>query len=445
MSRSLYLFFRYGSAIRHWLRRHISRSGFLLFITLLFSSSLGAHMGQNTVFHFFTLLLVLGFVSICFCLYFKAHIRVVRHLPDFVTEGESFRYRAVIENQGSRVLRNIEFYDELDWHYPTYSEFCNFNKTYTTKSRYFLLVPRWNDLLQKGIAIERERQNLVIMRPETPVEMWQKGTPLRRGIVRYKSVTFFRSDPFGLFWSLSSVSCVNSLLVLPRRYLLPPIQLGGSRKYQPSGVTLASVIGDSQEFLSMRDYRPGDPPRTIHWRSWAKTGKPMVKEFQDEYFNRHGLILDTFATDCSDQCFEKAISVAASFACTVADRDSLLDLLFVGTKAYCFTTGRSVGHSQQLLEILATVQPSPSDSFDELQQLIQQRSNLLSSCICVLLAWDKPRQKMISDILASGIPVLPLVISENEDEVRAQMEGMDSPMPVKYLHPDRIEEGLAKI
>ncbi|MCK5069546.1 MAG: hypothetical protein KAR01_03360, partial [Desulfocapsa sp.] len=92
-----------------------------------------------------------------------------------------------------------------------------------------------------------------------------------------------------------------------------------------------------------------------------------------------------------------------------------------------------------------TVQPSPSDSFDELQQLIQQRSNLLSSCICVLLAWDKPRQKMISDILASGIPVLPLVISENEDEVRAQMEGMDSPMPVKYLHPDRIEEGMAKI
>ena len=44
----------------------------------------------------------------------------------------------------------------------------------------------------------------------------------------------------------------------------------------------------------MRDYRPGDPLRRIHWKSWAKTGRPVVKEYQDEFFVRHGLILDTF-------------------------------------------------------------------------------------------------------------------------------------------------------
>ena len=58
---------------------------------------------------------------------------------------------------------------------------------------------------------------------------------------------------------------------------------------------MASSVGESEEFVSLRDYRRGDPMRHIHWKSWAKTGKPIVKEFQDEFFVRHALILDTFA------------------------------------------------------------------------------------------------------------------------------------------------------
>jgi uncharacterized protein (DUF58 family) len=57
---------------------------------------------------------------------------------------------------------------------------------------------------------------------------------------------------------------------------------------------MASNIGQSEEFVSLREYRRGDPPRHIHWRSWAKAGKPIVKEFEDEFFVRHALVLDTF-------------------------------------------------------------------------------------------------------------------------------------------------------
>ena len=38
----------------------------------------------------------------------------------------------------------------------------------------------------------------------------------------------------------------------------------------------------------------GDPLRKIHWRSWARRGKPVVKEYQEEYFSRIALVLDTF-------------------------------------------------------------------------------------------------------------------------------------------------------
>src|SRR5206468_4952775 len=35
-----------------------------------------------------------------------------------------------------------------------------------------------------------------------------------------------------------------------------------------------------QEYHGLRDYRPGDSPRWIHWRTTARIGKPMVKEFE---------------------------------------------------------------------------------------------------------------------------------------------------------------------
>ena len=35
----------------------------------------------------------------------------------------------------------------------------------------------------------------------------------------------------------------------------------------------------------------------------------------------------------NDEVFEEAVSIAASYACTIETQDSLLDLLFVGTRA----------------------------------------------------------------------------------------------------------------
>src|SRR5438105_4840024 len=86
------------------------------------------------------------------------------------------------------------------------------------------------------------------------------------------------------------------------------------------------------------------------------TGKPVVREFEDEFFVRHALVLDTFIDLPQSELFEEAVSVAASFACSVRTQESLLDLLFVGPESYCFTAGRSLGFSDQMLQILAGVQ-----------------------------------------------------------------------------------------
>ena len=78
---------------------------------------------------------------------------------------------------------------------------------------------------------------------------------------------------------------------------------------------------DTPRITGLRDYQPGDPLRLIHWPTWARTGKPVVKELEDTFFPRHGLILDTFPAIGDDALFEDAVSVAASFVVAVDARD----------------------------------------------------------------------------------------------------------------------------
>jgi hypothetical protein len=177
---------------------------------------------------------------------------------------------------------------------------------------------------------------------------------------------------------------------------------------------MALSIGESEEFVSLREYRPGDPLRRIHWKSFAKAGKPLVKEFQDEFFVRHALVLDTFGAPQLDASFEEAVSVAASLAYTIQDHDSLLDLMFIGPQAYCFTSGRGLARIEQILEILATVQMCQDKGVDALGTLVLRHLNQMSGCLCVFLSWDEPRQKVVRLLKSHGVPLRVFVITQDE-------------------------------
>jgi len=227
-------------------------------------------------------------------------------------------------------------------------------------------------------------------------------------------------------------------LVLPRRYPVGRLALPGSRRYQPGGVALASRIGESPEFIGLRDYRPGDPLRRIDWKSWAKEGKPIVREYRDEQFVRHALVLDTFAAPGREEHFEEAVSVAASFAATVLTQESLLDLLFVVDKAYCVTAGRGVGSAARMLEVLAGVERCAAQSFSVLSVSVLRRAATLTGCLLVLTDYDASRREMLESLQALGIPVRAFVICDST----TQAESSWGPS-VRRIEIGRAAEGLA--
>jgi hypothetical protein len=97
----------------------------------------------------------------------------------------------------------------------------------------------------------------------------------------------------------------------------------------------------------------------------------------------------------------------------VDTQDTLLDLMFVGPQAYCFTAGRGLAHTEQMLEILAGVNPCLDRPFGSLADLVLEHMASMSGCICVLLAWDEARRNFVRQLDALGIPLLVMVVTEN--------------------------------
>ncbi|NEP44830.1 MAG: DUF58 domain-containing protein, partial [Okeania sp. SIO2H7] len=330
---------------------------------------------------------------------------------------------------------------------PTYRELLQTPETNelkrSKKDRVFG-YHRWSWLINRKLGAIPKPINLPPLPPKSKIEITLEIQPLHRGIVRFNSLTIARGDPFDLFNACQTISLPQSLLILPKLYQIPPLKLPGSRQYQQGGIALASSVGDSEEFRALRDYRPGDSLRKIHWKSWAKIGKPVVKEERDEFFVRHALILDNFQQEKYSKALEEAISIAASFACEIQTQESLLDLIFVGTEAYCFTFGRGLSHTDKMLEILASVVPCQDKSFYDLTPVVMKRTQILSGCICVFIAWDDSRKKLVNYLRGMKVPTLVLIVTGEEEKLDLE-PATDKLVKLRVLKLGEVGEGLMQI
>lgn len=430
---------------RHFGQR-LTRTAWLLALGLIFASAMGADPNQTMAYQTFTFLASLALISLLLVRINRPKISVRRHLPQFASAGTPVRYRMDIHNLTKRKENGLVLFDEPADPRPTFDEFMTIPEPGEEKRNWFDRWQgfyRWLWLYERNLRASVSEVPVPTLLPHGTMSVELELTPLRRGILRFAGATIAAPDPFGLFRALLRLPLAEHLTVLPKRYPISKLPLPGSVKYQQGGVALASAVGQSDEFVALRDYRPGDPLRHIHWRSWARTGKPIIKEFQDEFFVRHAMVLDTFVTEVSSEPFEEAVSLAASFACTLQTQESLLDLMFVGPQAYCFTSGRSLAHQEQMLEILATVQICQDQPFEKLTHLALDHAGTLSGALMIFLEWDDRRRELVRRLQSAGVPVEIFVIAE-PDKVQqaASNPGSVDPAHFHVLESGRVGEQL---
>ena len=123
----------------------------------------------------------------------------------------------------------------------------------------------------------------------------------------------------------------------------------GNDRSTPSTSTHPAT-GPRGEFRSLREYRPGDDARDIHWRTSARLRQPVIREYEREAAEATWIVLEV-GDPPSDEA-EAAVEVAASL-CARAARWGQPFALFAGSRAVGPGTGEA--HLERALDVLARV------------------------------------------------------------------------------------------
>lgn len=429
VKRPSYLIFRLVTGASYWAARRFTAAGTLAVSLLVVTGAVGIDTTQSVAYQAFGLLAALAAASALCLPFLGTRLEVERALPRVATAGRPFTYRVRVRNAGASALDGLSLNEDFADPRPTHDAYNAAIGIPTYR--------KWKRLVAANQLARVPEHALPALGPGATADIEVEAIALKRGIAHSQGLIVGRADPLGLVKALARVPRRSNLTVLPRRYTLPHLTLPGSRRYQPGGVTLATSVGESEEFIGLRDYRPGDPLQRIHWKSFARAARPIVKEFQDEYYERHALVLDTFAAPRDEALFEEAVSIAASFAYTIDTRECLLDLMFIGAEAYTYTAGRGQMQAANLLEILAAVRPCRDRPFSALGHAVEARRGALTGCICVFTGWDEERAAFLRRLTALGIAFRAVAVT------RAPVA--EPPRGLTAVQPGKVQEGLARL
>jgi uncharacterized protein (DUF58 family) len=132
-----------------------------------------------------------------------------------------------------------------------------------------------------------------------------------RGIVEIGPVRTIRADPIGLVRRELVWTGQTELFVHPRTIAIPSTSTGFVHDLE--GSPTRDLTNSDVSFHALREYQPGDERRYIHWKSTAKTGRYMVRQFE-ETRRSHIVIAQSLARSdyASDEEFEMGVSVTGS-------------------------------------------------------------------------------------------------------------------------------------
>ncbi|MDT0200342.1 DUF58 domain-containing protein [Nocardioides sp. AE5] len=135
----------------------------------------------------------------------------------------------------------------------------------------------------------------------------------RRGVITIGPVASVRTDPVGLLRRTRRWTGSIDLHVHPRTVGLSHDSTGFIRDVE--GVTTQELSSSDVSFHALREYQPGDDRRAIHWRTTARVGRLMVRQFEETRRAHLLVIVPTHLDDhASADELELVISVAGSLA-----------------------------------------------------------------------------------------------------------------------------------
>ena len=303
--------------LRAWRRVRFTRGGFLFSAGSLAIGFTAVNTGNNLLY----LLLggMLGFIALSSWLSERVlrRLEIHRRTPRGVTVGKPIR---------------ITYY-------------------VTNRKRWFPTLAAY--LIEKGLP---EPAFISRVGAGESVAVESENHFVRRGVYPLETLTLSTSFPFGMFTKERDVRLPGELVLWPRsdRTVRLPAPPGGRSRPRFSDST-GVAPGARGEYRGLREYRVGDDPRDIHWRTTARIGTPVTREYDRDAAETVRICLDTRGEP--GDAAETAIEVAASLAAQAYRAGRRFGIT---TCTSHLNPGGGSGQLERVLDVLARVDFDPS-------------------------------------------------------------------------------------
>lgn len=160
-----------------------------------------------------------------------------------------------------------------------------------------------------------------VLKPRSTARAFGEGIIPRRGRHRWGPVEISSGFPFGLFRRRVEIDDGFETVVLPRLGHLDLQRfrrlLLGRTEYDARHQPMIRQPGSQTEFHGLREFRSGDSPRWIHWRTTARVGELMIREYEEPPASDLVLVLDPWLPDRPEKLRKQLDEVIATNQATI--------------------------------------------------------------------------------------------------------------------------------
>ena len=230
----------------------------------------------------------------------------------------------------------------------------------------------------------------------------------KRGVYELGPAEIKTKDPFGLLRFVRRFPEPTEVVVYPEVHGLPGFPLKGSGA--DAGVRGAfSQRGD--EFSGLREYRRGDERRHIHWKSVARTGELVVREFSANAPRRYAVVVDLQRTRLRvpEAEVEDAISAGASVLSHLAAEGLPSKLLLSGGERGTTDFGSGEGTYWEAMKLLATARADGTQGPAEFLDGVP-RGEMGEGVILISRSVGDGLVRSVTKLRASGLSVVVVAV-----------------------------------
>jgi uncharacterized protein (DUF58 family) len=272
-------------------------------------------------------------------------------------------------------------------------------------------------------AIEVRQRHLVPLL----VEGWavrlhyERRAERHRGLYLVGPAELVAADPLGVFVERRTMDCISRLTIYPKALALPDYRVPGPMSAMGASMDFLPSFGTGEEILGVREYRRGDPPATVHWRSSARRGQLRVIQRNRPVQAEVAVMLDlTRAARYglgAESTSEQAILLAVSVLTRAYETRHRLSLAYAHREAVRFEARVGLAHLHLLLDRLAVVNPAGAADF---WGLAAERTLALppgSRGVIIQIAALTPLEstlRLIREATARGVAIDMILIDEDD-------------------------------